>query len=107
MQPTTAQYQSQLHFQKNVERFVHQQSTNHVQKPEFLISLQFGLGKSVFSVDVLLFFIKSFCKKIDSNNIVRVSFLYRSKAFDPISHDILIEKLKIIGFDSEVFSNCT
>ena len=47
------------------------------------------------------FFIESVRKSIDKNNIVQTTLLDFSNAFDSISRDILIEKLKMIGFDSD------
>ena len=64
-------------------------------------SLQFGFRKSVSTADALLFFIETVCKSIDSNNIVQSALLNLPKAFDSISHDILIERLSINGFNSD------
>ena len=60
--------------------------------------LQFGFRKNNSTVDALLFFIESVCEIVDSNNFVQTAHLGLMKAFDFISHDILLDKLKN-GFD--------
>ena len=68
---------------------------------ELMNPLQFGFRKGVSKADALLFFIESFCKSSDSNNIVQNALLDLSKAFGSIFQDILIEELKKIGSDSD------
>ena len=58
-------------------------------------------GKDVLAADSLIFFVEKVVKSIAPNNIVQTALLDLSKTFDSISHDILIEKLKIMVFDSD------
>ena len=97
MQQTTARYQSQVHFQKFLsESYINKQ--NHVQKFELMNPLQFGCQTGVSTADAFLFSIESNRKIIDSKSIVQTALLDLSKAFDSLSHDILIEKLKKLLF---------
>ena len=63
--------------------------------------LQFIFRKGVSTADALLSFIESVCESIDSDKVVKTAILYLSKTFDYISHVILMEKLNLIGFDSD------
>ena len=86
-------------FSKTFERALHQKITNHVQKFELLNPLQIDFWKGVSTADALLLFIESVLDSIDGNNFVQIALLVLAKAFDSLSHDILIEKIKLIGFN--------
>ena len=74
--------------------------TSRVQIFEPTNRLEFGFRKQFSKADGF-FFIESIRKSIDSINIVQTALLDHSKGFDSMSHDILKEKLKILGFQSD------
>ena len=48
--------------------------------------------------------LKTLEKKLDNNESTAVAFNYRSKAFDSISHQILLQKLMMLKLDDNVMS---
>ena len=60
---------------------------------------EFGYRKKVSPTDAILQCTEYVRTEMDKKNTVCGAFLDLSKAFDSISHKILIEKLKCLGFD--------
>ena len=60
---------------------------------------QFGYRKKVSTTDAILQCMEYVRTEMDKKNTVCGAFLDLSRAFDSISHEILIEKLKCLGFD--------
>ena len=64
----------------------------------------FGFEDSFSSTDALHFATENIRKKIDQNEYVTAAFLDLSKAFDSISHSILLEKLRDLNFNKVAIS---
>ena len=65
---------------------------------------QFGFQAGFSSTDALHFATENIRKKIDQNEYVTAAFLDLSKAFDSISHSILLEKLRELNFNKVAIS---
>ena len=83
---------------KVFEKILHQLITNYLDNTRKMSQNQFGFRKKFSTQDALLFFTETLRKKIDSQKIVHAVFLDLSKAFDSISHNLLMKKLSALNF---------
>ena len=80
-----------------MERAVQQQLLKYLETNKLLSQYQFGYrnGKSTHSATVLL--TDNIRKSIDKGELVGSLFLDLTKAFDTISHDLLLQKISSYG----------
>ena len=78
-------------FSKIFEKILHAQRTEHLDKFQIMTPFQFGFRKNISTQDALVHVIESIRNRIDSKKIVHAALLDLSKAFDSISHEVLIE----------------
>ena len=65
---------------------------------------QFGFQKNKCTSDAILEFLENVYESFEENNFYLSIFLDFSKAFDTISHDILMNKLEFMGFRGPLHS---
>jgi retron-type reverse transcriptase len=68
---------------------------------------QFGFRRGLSTSGAVLSFIDNIVKSFENNNHYKAIFLDLSKAFDTVSHDILIKKLGYYKFSSSSISMIT
>ena len=83
---------------KVFEKVICEQITNYIDINKLFSPVQFGFRKNISTIDALVFTTEKIRKEIDNNHFVAAAFLDLSKAFDSISHEILIKKLEILHF---------
>ena len=84
---------------KIFEQVKRNQINDYLISNKLLSPKQFGYRKKVSTTDAILQCTENVRTEMDKKNTVCGAFLDLSKAFDSISHEILIEKLKCLGFD--------
>ena len=80
-----------------MERAVQQQFLEYLETNKLLSKFQFGYRKNKSTQSASTFLTDSIRKSLDNGELVGSVFVDLTKAFDTISHDILLNKLKIYG----------
>ena len=78
---------------KLFERAVHSQLTNYLTTHDMLAPEQSGFRKQHSTDTVLAFFTDFLYRQMDNGFFTGVAFLDFSKAFDSVSHEILLKNL--------------
>lgn len=86
---------------KILEKIVNDQLINFLEANKILNENQFGFRKNRGTKDALIQFTDKTFNAMNSKRCVLGIFIDFSKAFDSLNHDILITKLKRIGFDTK------
>ena len=89
---------------KIFEKIIKDQMIAFLNRNNVLSPSQFGFQAGFSSTDALHFATENIRKKIDQNEHVTAAFLDLSKAFDSISHSILLEKLRELNFNKVAIS---
>ena len=92
-------------FSKILEKILHKQITEYLERNNLMNPLQFGFRKKYSTQDALLYFTESIRKELDSKKIVHAALLHLSMAFASISHDELNQKFSTLGVDEKA-KNC-
>ena len=84
---------------KIFEKVLRKQMNEYLEENQLLRETQFGFRVRFSTTDALLYATETIRKYLDDSENVAAVFLDLSKAFDSISHEILLNKLKQINFD--------
>ena len=84
---------------KILERAVHTQFIQYIESNNILSKYQFGYRKKRSTELATILLADNIRKEIDSRKLVGAIFVDLSKAFDALSHSVLLEKLKSNGVD--------
>ena len=87
---------------KRFEKLLHKQINQNLSSDKLLSPLQFGFLEKISTQDVLICFTESICEHVYKNDSIYSVCIDLSEAFDPVSHQVLMDKLKLIGFNGDV-----
>jgi len=89
---------------KILEHLICSQLTAHLREHNLQNEHQWGFRPSRSTEDVLLYLTEKWRKAIDSGKVVGVLFVDFKKAFDSVSHQILLRKLSACGVSGQFLS---
>ena len=89
---------------KVMERMVAEHIRHYLEDNMLLSDGQFGFRKGRSAEDQLLLTYGDVALKVDGGNVVDVVYMDYSKAFDVVSHGIMLQKLRALGFSVQVLS---
>ena len=88
-------------FAKVFEQILREQMNEYLERNNLLGPLQFGFRAKYSTTDALLYATENIRKNLNDNQSTAAAFLDLSKAFDSMSHEILLEKLHYLNFDEK------
>ena len=86
---------------KVVEKFICNQMQSHIHTFNLQSDNQWGFRAQRSTEDLLLHMTEQWRKAVDKGNVVAVLFLDFKKAFDSISHEVLLKKLSASGISGD------
>ena len=89
---------------KVLEKIVFDQVYTYLCQNDILCPHQHGFRPEHSTLTALWHLTNEICKQIDNGNVVGVVTLDLEKAFDLISFDVILEKIRHLGFDTETLS---
>ena len=89
---------------KLLEKHVHLQLSSHLNSNNLLFSLQSGFRPSHSTQTLLLYCLDRWYRALDKRSFIGVVFLDITKAFDTVSHNLLLSKLSSLGLSTSAVS---
>ena len=86
---------------KVFEQILREQMNEYLERNNLLGPLQFGFRAKYSTTDALLYATENIRKDLNDNQSTAAAFLDLSKAFNSMSHEILLEKLHYLNFDEK------
>jgi len=91
-------------FSKIIEKLIYIRLNNHFNRHNVISSRQFGFREACSTGDALFGCLESIYTSINDNRRVLAIFLDLAKAFDTVSHELLLNKLELYGIRGTALS---
>lgn len=89
-------------FSKITEKVINDQILNYLENNNLLYENQFGFRKNLGTTDALIEFTNQTLNSFNQGKCVLGIFIDFSKAFDTVDHNILLQKMNLLGFTDSV-----
>ena len=90
---------------KILERIAHRQLLTYLESNRLLVNYQFGFRQKMSTEFAATFLTDYIRKQADSGNLTGALYIDLSKAFDTISHSLLLNKLPSYGILTDSWAN--
>ena len=87
---------------KIIEKVVHDQTQKFLDDNNILYEFQSGFRKKYSTDSCLSYLNDKISKGFDSGMFTGLILIYLQKAFDTIDHEVLLKKMKVLGFSDKV-----
>ena len=104
IQIITDPYLLQLPLRKIFEKALREQMSNYLESNKLLTQRQFGFRSNYCTTDALLCATENIRKKLDNSEKTAAAFIDLSTVLDSISHEILLQKFKMLKIDDNAMS---
>ena len=84
---------------KILKKFVYQCVSTHMDENNILFNWQFGFRAKHSTVDAIADFVGNVLNAFEDKQMVLTLFVDLRKAFDSVSHQVILQKLKKLGID--------
>lgn len=89
---------------KVFEKVIHKRISTHLETIKFLYEHQYGFRPQSSTLSAVIDLVTKIDTKIDQKNICLGIFIDLKKAFDTVSHSLLLAKLKNIGISGSAYA---
>ena len=89
---------------KLFEKIMYRRTVNFLEKHDLIYAKQFGFRKKHSTNDAILMLVGNVLEGLDNNNVAFSVFIDLRKAFDSVSHRVILGKLECMGIRGQALN---